>query len=495
MSRMTKIIYKSKPGDFLNKTNHSGFPACERSDREKYIQTLLCNNFGRTYYADENDMTRIAADMHQKMIREDPEFAAKAIVYARNKGFMRSQSIYGLAVLADKDPVLFEKIFDKVVQIPGDLKDFIGVLSGPANNFGLSKGEGGRVVKRCAAGYLNEMSEYHALKYGAGGSGAYDLADIIRTIHPKPKNDLQSKLFRYIVNGDDEKIKIDESELETLNKARASIGLDTIDWVAVGMDLSALPQVEAFEKLKSASSPAEVAELVREYKLPHEKVTGAVPKMTGEIWDALVKDMPLKATLRAFNTLNRASMQNGENVLDHNRALIAKRLSDGDAIKNAKILPTELMKAYKVTSKAWVRDALRVGIESGIANIPEIPGKTAILIDASGSMDAPLINKLDAWQKRNAGKQVAMVENLEDWYRQNNNKPRRMLLYSPSTIRGFSSQACSECLYTRGPTPRCICSVPAPARLISAGSTPCSRRPMQSEPTRAARTRRRPSWT
>jgi 60 kDa SS-A/Ro ribonucleoprotein len=239
---MTKIIYKSKPRDFLNKTNHSGFPACERSDREKYIQTLLCNNFGRTYYADENDMTKIAAEMHQKMIREDPEFAAKAIVYARNKGFMRSQPIYGLAVLADKDPVLFEKIFDKVVQIPGDLKDFIGVLSGPANNFGLSKGEGGRVVKRCAAGYLNEMSEYHALKYG-GGSGAYDLADIIRTIHPKPKNDLQSKLFKYIVKGDDEKIKIDKDELNTLNKARASMGLDTIDWVAVGMDLSDLPQV------------------------------------------------------------------------------------------------------------------------------------------------------------------------------------------------------------------------------------------------------------
>jgi 60 kDa SS-A/Ro ribonucleoprotein len=411
---MTKNFYGRRPSDYLNKTNMEGYPAADRSDREQYLQTLLCNTMGNTFYATGAEMTQMAAGMHQKMIRNDPMFAAKAIVYARNNGMMRSQPLYGLAVLSTYEPGLFEQVFDKVVQIPNDLKDFMCTLAGPAEDFGLARGEGGRVVKRCASAYLNNMSQYHVVKYG-GEAGGYTLRDIIMTMHPKPKDELQGLLFRYITKGAAaEKMKVGSWTMKrAVEGGETAVTSGTGGTLIVPMDLSSLPQVAAVERLKRASA-AEAPSIVREFKLPHEVVTGACQNMTADVWDALVQDMPLKATLRALNSLARVKFANGETVLDHNRDLIEARFSDPAAITKAKILPLELLKAYKAVSTPWVRDVLRLAIERSMENIPDIPGTTAILLDRSGSMGAPLINDLKKWEEKNGHKQLVLVESLDE---------------------------------------------------------------------------------
>lgn len=325
--------------------NRDGFPAYERPLEEQYLQTLLTNTLGNTYYADKDQLLEETAEIHDKMLEEDPEFAARALIFARNEGFMRLQPTFGLAKLAGVRPDLFAKVFDRVILIPSDLQDFFTILKN------LRSGEGGRAVKKVAAKWLNNISEYWAIKYNGRGRG-YSLGDIVKTVHPVPRDDKQKSLFAYLIGKE--------------------------------YDGNLLPQVTAFEQLKKAETSDERIKTITEGKLPHEVVTGTV-KPDKAIWNAIVPQMPVFALLRNLNTLSRAG------VLEDNRQLITEKLSNTEALIKAKILPFRFLKAFKEVSEPWVKDVLRGAVELTFINLPEIPGKTAIFLDISGSMSGDYV--------------------------------------------------------------------------------------------------------
>lgn len=323
--------------------NKDGYPAYTRSAEEQYVQMLVTNTFGNTFYADQNELLKEAGELHDEMARSNPQFMAKAIVYARNEGYMRLQPLYGLAVLSAYRPDLFAKIFLKVVRIPSDLSDFLTIMRG------LGRGEGGRAVKRQINRFLTNISEYWAIKYNGRGRG-YSLGDAIATAHPKPVDLKQQALFRYLR------------------------GLEA--------DLSLLPQVQALEQLKRAATEAEQLYWIETGKLPHEVVTGAI-KPSKAVWEALLHQMPTFALLRHINTLLRAG------VLDHRYNLeeAIGRLTDQRALQKAKIFPFRFAKAFRQVDHPALRDALRDAVEHTFANLPDMENKTAIFLDISGSMN------------------------------------------------------------------------------------------------------------
>lgn len=325
-----------------NTVNHGGYPAYARSLKEQYIQTLLTNTMGNTFYASGRELAKEATDMHTQMLANDPEFAARALVFARNEGFMRLQPIYGLVKLSSVNPALFEKVFDRVINIPSDLADFFTIMESEG------RGQGGRAVKRAVGKFLNRISEYWAIKYSGRGRG-FNLADAIATTHPKEKDEKQRAIFRYLLGKSD-------------------------------VDFSLIPQIAAYEKLKKATTSTEKIEAIREGRLPHEVVTG-VGGLTKEVWDAVVKEMPTFALLRNLNTLERAG------VLDPNRQLIESRFADSAALEKSKILPFRFTTAFHEVSKSWVKDSMRQAVELTFNNLPDIEGRTAILLDISGSMN------------------------------------------------------------------------------------------------------------
>ena len=319
--------------------NEDGFPAYERSLEERYVQMLLTNTLGNTFYASGQRLLEEAGEMHASMIEADPEFAAKALVYARKNGYMRTQPVFGLVKLSASNLSLFKKIFSDVILTPADLQDFFTILKSEG------RGHGGRGIKSTVARWLNDnLSEYWAIKYNGRGRG-YSLTDIVKLVHPKSEE--KNALYQYLISG-----KVDES----------------------------LKQIKAYEALKTSENVREQMELISEGKLPHEVVTGAT-KMSPELWDSLVRTMPTFALLRNLATLERAG------VLDKNREFIVSRLNDPEALTKSKILPFRFLDAYRVLGdKPWVKDMLRNSIELTFQNLPEIPGRTAIFLDISGSM-------------------------------------------------------------------------------------------------------------
>jgi 60 kDa SS-A/Ro ribonucleoprotein len=340
MSRLTKLFSITVP-----EKNRDGYPAYQRLLHEQYLQTLLTNTIGNTFYADKNELLREAVSVHDAMIQKDPGFVAKALPYARKKGCMRLQPALGLAKLVGADEPdakeIFKNVFEQVILIPSDLQDFMTILEGNG------RGQGGRAIKHAVSKWLNQyLTEYWAIKYNSQGRG-FSLADIIQTVHPAPGSEIQSRLFKYLISG--------ENEFQE-------------------------GKIYAFEQLKKTQSPAEQIRWIREGQLPHEVVT-SVCQMTPELWNALAPGLPLFALLRNLNALELAG------VLEQHRGMVERKFTNQEMLRKSKILPFRFLNAFQAVEKAWVKDVLRQAVELTFANLPDIPGKTAVFLDVSGSMN------------------------------------------------------------------------------------------------------------
>lgn len=346
---------KKNPYAQADGTNPEGFPSFERSLEEAYLQVLLTNTLGGTYYANQRELFDEAVLLHLEIAEKDPAFMARAILYARSEGLMRFQPIVGLAVLAKTDHDLFRAIFSDVIRTPGDLADFVEVVRG-----GVLPGGMGRMIKTAVNHWLNSMSEYHAIKYNRGGQG-YSLRDILRVSHPKPVNFKQDAIFKWLV--------------------------DSKAWLADEDARERTPQIDAFERLKRVEGNQEVARaLITEGRLPYEVVTG-VFRPDRETWVSLMQQMPYFALLRHLNTLQRADVLSEE----ANATYVAERLSNADALRKAKVLPFRVYTAYQQFTPARpterrVQEALIDALEASMANMPNLGERVVVAPDVSGSM-------------------------------------------------------------------------------------------------------------
>lgn len=337
---VAKLFQKAPLSASADTVNREGYAAFSQPLEEAYLQMLLTNTFGDAFYATQKELVAEAEKTHVAMLATDPSFVAKALPYARNRGFMRTQPIYGLVRMA-ADPAsapYFEATFNEVIRTPNDLGDFFTIMHAQR------KGEGGRRVKRVAGNWLmKNLNPYWTVKYGATKQGGYSLRDLFCTLHPKgPKSVLVDYLFERPVEG--------------------------------------LPeQVAAFERLKKATTDEEKVSAIEAGKLPHEVASSFAGK-SPKVWEAIAKHMPVFAMLRNLATMERHGVMAA--VRDH----VVATLSNKEVIAKSKILPFRFVEAMKHVSDARVQDALRDALDHSFAGVPDIVGRTTIFLDRSGSM-------------------------------------------------------------------------------------------------------------
>lgn len=365
-----------------DKVNKGGQPAFSRSIEEDTLAVLTTQTLSNTFYVGQKELAKETVDVLRAMSAKDPEFLAKALVYARNKGLMKLAPTVGLAVLSenktDQGKAAFSKAFRHVIRIPDDLREFVELIR--TGSFGGKKALMG-VRKIVVQNWLRHMSEYHGLKYGSGNSEGITLRDVLRLTHPLPKvldrnkdakglsydrlrNGAQAELFGWLVKG----------------------------WEGVGEKPSPTNAlVWAFEKVKRSEDEKEIVSLIKKYKLPWEVVVPAVKKMTTAIWTALLDGMPYMALLRNLNTMERHEVLKDKAIVKD----IAKRLSDPEAVAKCKQLPFRFFNAHKAyNGPQEIRDAIHDALEASFINMPEIKGlKTVVSNDISGSMDGAASDK------------------------------------------------------------------------------------------------------
>jgi 60 kDa SS-A/Ro ribonucleoprotein len=278
--------------------------------------------------------------------RVAPEFLARTALYARNNAHLKDLPALLCAVLSSKSPGLLAEIFDRVIDSPKMLRNFVQIIrSGATGRKSL-----GTLPKRLVQAWLENRSDEQLFVGSVGNDPS--LADVIKMVHPKPGTPSRQALFGYLIGRP--------------------------------YDSAVLPErVRAFEAYKAASERTGLTLP----DVPFQLLTSM--ELSAAEWKSIARRAPWQATRMNLNTFLRHGVFEDMEVT----ALVAERLRSRDQIEKARVLPYQLMIAYLSAAEqmpAVVRDALQDAMDIAVANVPAVNGKVFVFPDISGSMHSPV---------------------------------------------------------------------------------------------------------
>ena len=335
MSKWNQVISPSKP-DTVNRAGGEAFTETP----EVALVNLVLTSFmkDKFYEATKDEQARLTGLLTQV----DPQFAAKAAIYARKKFGMRSITHFTSAWIAKNvhGSTWARKFFENVVHRVDDVTEILScyaTLNGSLHPIPMA-------LKRGLAAALSGFSEYALAKY-RGEAKALKLVDAVNLLHPR-----HSEALKALVAG-------------TLKSA------DT--WESA---ISAAGKAEGGEQAVGAKKKEEWARLIKERKLGYF------------------------ALIRNIRNIAEAGIDDGA------FAELLKQLQNPEAIKKSLVMPFRILVAYKVAqslgrsyrqrtqSKVVVSEttllaeALSAALDLALVNVPELPGRTLVALDRSASM-------------------------------------------------------------------------------------------------------------
>ena len=338
-----KNLFKSLVGKLIpatNAVNEEHAPAYALSPVAQLAQYAATGCLNTTFYASADEQL---AKVLEPCADIDAEFVAKTAVFCRERGFMKDMPALLCAVLSVKDRELLARVFPRVIDNAKMLRNFVQIMrSGAVGRKSL-----GSAPKRLVREWLDARDPATLFKANVGQDPS--LTDIVKMVHPKPKDAAREALFGYFIGRD--------------------------------YTFDALPDVarnfEAFKKKESTEVP----------DVPFQMLT-ALELGTAE-WTAIARRAPWQMTRMNLNTFARHGVFGQPGMTE----LIAARLRDSKAIAKARVFPYQLMVAYTMASANGdipkeVCEALQDAMELAIANVPAIEGHVFVCPDVSGSMSS-----------------------------------------------------------------------------------------------------------
>jgi hypothetical protein len=292
--------------------------------------------------------------------QSDPDWLARFVPYLRNTMNMRSASI----VLA-AETVRANLINGKSGEIPNRqiIASAIQRADEPAEMLGYWRNRHGRKipqpVKRGVADAVARLyNERSFIKYGAGDG--YRMADVLDIVHPEPKADWQSALFRAM---------LDERHGH-INPLEVAATLKVVSANRIAMAWSQADFREAF-------SP----EFVDNAGLTWEQASSRYGKLDAKFWAAMAPNMGIFALVRNLRNMDEAEVDNDT------AEIVMRKLTDAEVIAKSRMFPLRFYGAFReLNSLRWAQ-GLETAIGHSLVNVPALSGKTLILVDCSGSMD------------------------------------------------------------------------------------------------------------
>src|SRR5437773_1475891 len=188
-----KNLFKSIVGKLIPATdavNAERAPAYAFTPRHTLAQYAATGCLNSTFYA--------TAEMQLQKVIElcgqiEPEFIARTAVYARERGFMKDIPALLCAVLSVKDRALLGRVFPRVIDNGKMLRNFVQIMrSGVVGRKSL-----GSAPKRLVREWLDARDPVTLFKANVGQDPS--LTDIVKMVHPKPKDEAREALFGYFI--------------------------------------------------------------------------------------------------------------------------------------------------------------------------------------------------------------------------------------------------------------------------------------------------------
>ena len=231
-------------------------------------------------------------------------------------------------------------------------------------------------VKRGVADAVARLYDERAfLRYDSAARG-FRFGDVIDLVHPSPaaaRTAWQGDLFQWAITARHDR---DEAPPASLPAVRARWELSRM---APAERHRGVRQMLDGRQLERAAAGRWEWLLSWLGEAPDE---GALSK--ADQWRLIVPQLGYMALIRNLRNLDQAGLS------DEEAAKLAARIADPEQVRRSRQFPFRFLSAYlNAPSLRWGQ-ALETALDAATANIPELPGRTLILIDTSASMGQPL---------------------------------------------------------------------------------------------------------
>jgi TROVE domain len=203
------------------------------------------------------------------------------------------------------------------------------------------------------------------LKYDTDSKG-YRFGDVLNLVHPAPHPDKpwQGELFRYALD-----------RRHHPDTARLPEGNFTL---AARQRLMDLPVERRREYLLSVP---DVGEKLAEAGMTWEALSGWLQgPMDKDAWEAIIPSMGIMALSRNLRNFDEAG------VSDRVAATVASKFADPEQVAKSRMFPYRWLSAYLAAPSLRWGHALEQALSASTSAIPDLPGRTLVLVDTSGSM-------------------------------------------------------------------------------------------------------------
>ena len=325
-----------------NTVNAEHAPAYAFTPRHRLAQLAATGCLGQTFYANAEAQLDAVLALAKEL---DAAFVAKTALYAREAGFMKDMPALLAATLAARDVAVLGQVFGRVIDNGKMLRNFVQIVrSGAVGRKSL-----GSRPKKLVQQWLLTASEKQLLNAAVGNTPS--LADVVKMVHPKPDEAWRAAWFAWLIGK-----PVDEAALP--------------------------PITQAFERFKRESAQGAAAEVP---DVPFQMLTAL--ELTATQWAQIAGTGSWQMVRQNLNTFAR----HGVFELPGMTEAIAAKLRDPLSVAKARVMPYQLMSAFKATGDAVpvaVRDALQDAMELAIGNVPRFEGRVVVCPDVSGSMSS-----------------------------------------------------------------------------------------------------------
>ena len=383
-----------------NARNHEGAPAYVLSERHQLAQLAATGCLGHTFYANAEAQLDAVRALAASV---EPAFVAKTALYARQAGYMKDMPALLAATLSVRDVALLAQVFGRVIDNGKMLRNFVQIMrSGAVGRKSL-----GSRPKKLVQNWLLNATEAQLLNAAVGAQPS--LADVVKMVHPKPVEAWRTAWFAWLIGR-----PYDEAALPPMTaaferfkreigggaKIDGSVAKDAASDAAAGETRDAAgarPQGSARTNAGAdghnvTASGNDGAGIQNDAALevpavPFQMLT-ALELNTAQ-WARIASTGSWQMLRQNLNTFARHGVFEVKGMAEQ----IAARLRDPRAIAKARVLPYQLLSAYKAAGEAVpvvVRDALQDAMEEALANVPAFAGRVVVCPDVSGSMSSPV---------------------------------------------------------------------------------------------------------
>ena len=335
---MARITEKSTDSTITK--NHEGTKAFVLPDKAKLMTMVATSFFNEAKFYGDNSAEMVA--LAEAIVKKEPQFIQKLAVYTRLVLNMRTVTQVLMAVLAkqctnSRDSRLAQDAIKAFAVRPDDLTNMVAYYintyhpeTTTVDGRKKHKPTLPKCMKKGAIKAFEGFDEYQLAKYDGEGE-TVSLRHLFRMIHPPAKEGTERyALYNRLLT---KKMAIPETWDVELSKPDAD-------------------KKEAWEKL-----------------IANKKV-------------------PYMAALK--NLRNMLEANTSSEAMD----TILGYLTHPKAVEKSRQLPFRYLSAYKeldgIEFSAKAREAVNKAIEMSVDNLPKFTGRTFIMTDNSGSMEAPL---------------------------------------------------------------------------------------------------------